>query len=129
MASTTATAPAPVTVAPCTVRVRRGQLFRWTNDFGWRRGPNTPDGWWMVKRFVRDAVRIIIDDDAPERTVSEFRRALEDACVADRLDAEDAYLTALTTAAEIPPTELVRLRDAVRAGKAGGPIDGRGTAS
>jgi hypothetical protein len=121
----TETAPAPVKVAPRTVRMRPGQLFWWTTDPLWRRGPATPDGWWMVRRYPSVAVRLILDPEAPERTEYDFARELCDACIADRLEAEDAYLTALTTAAEIPPAELVRLRDAVRAGRAGGPVDGR----
>jgi hypothetical protein len=35
------------------------------------------------------------------------------------------HSAALTIAAEIPPAELLRLRDAVRAGRAGGAADGR----
>jgi hypothetical protein len=124
---------APVKVAPGAVRMRPGQRFWWDDDLRWRRGPDTPDGWWMIHVFW-GAVRIIEDDRAPERTADEFDEVLTDAVQPDRRsaqqardDAQDAYLTALTIAAEIPLAELVRLRDAVRAGKAGGPTDGRRT--
>jgi hypothetical protein len=126
------TAPiAPVKVAPSAVRMRPGQRFWWDDNLRWRRGPDTPDGWWMIHPFW-GAVRIIEDERAPERTAYEFDEVLTDAVQPDRRsaqqtrhDAQDAYLTALTIAAEIPPAELVRLRDAVRAGRAGGATDGR----
>ena len=123
---TTATAPR-VRVASATVRMRPDQSFWWKSDYCWRAGPDTPDGFWMVKRFGypdRDAVRLINDTEAPERTAVEFGRALADAVDAEAHDAEDQYLAALTAAAEIPPEDLMRLRDAVRAGKAGGSADG-----
>ncbi len=127
---------APFQVAPGAVRMHPDQIFWWDDDPFWRRGPDTPDGWWMIyslggPRAVR-AVRIIVDDHAPERTEHEFLATLSEARDPDRRrrerdadDNEDAYLAALTFAAEIPPEELVRLRDAVRAGKAGGAADGR----
>jgi hypothetical protein len=116
----------PLKIAPGVVRMRPGQLFWWEHDPIWRKGPETPDGFWMVSSLLKvEAVRVIEDEEAPERSAEGFRYALADALVADVTAAQDAYLTALTTAAEIPPAELVRLRDAVRAGKAGGPVDGR----
>ncbi|MEK6720530.1 MAG: hypothetical protein AABZ33_07635 [Chloroflexota bacterium] len=122
------TATTPVRVAPRTVRMRPGQLFWWADDYLWREGPRTPDGFWMVERTgypARAAVRVIHDDDAPERTGREFARALTEARDAEKLSAEDDYLAALTVAAEIPADELLRLRDAVRVGRAGGSADGR----
>ena len=120
-------------VAPSIVRMRPGQVFWWKDNPIWRRGPDTPNGFWMIYVFAGVvAVRVIEDDQAPERTSHEFWDALGDAADPDErtvqeawIDAQDAYLTALTIAAEIPPAELVQLRDAVRAGKAGGPTDGR----
>ena len=115
-------------IAPGVVRMKPGQLFWWKHDPIWRKGPVTPDGFWMVQSLLSvTAVRVIADEAAPERTAEEFGYALADALEADRTAAQDAYLTALTTAAEIPPAELVRLRDAVRAGRAGGAVDGRRT--
>jgi hypothetical protein len=112
-------------IAPGVVRMKPGQLL-WKHDPLWRKGPATPDGFWMVHDFLGvTAVRVIGDEAAPERTAEEFGYALADALVADRRAAQDAYLVALMAAAEIPPEEIVRLRDAVRAGQAGGPADGR----
>lgn len=126
-------APAPVKVAAGVVRMRPGQPFAWDRALIWRRGPDTPDGFWAIYAFAGVvAVRVIEDERAPERTAREFWDVLHDAVEPDRRsaeekrnDAQDAYLTALTIAAEIPPAELVRLRDAVRAGRAGGATDGR----
>lgn len=121
---TTQSARTPLTIAPGAVRMRPGQLFWWTDSTIWRRGPDTPDGFWMIAKITRRAVRIIEDDRVPERTAEEFEQVLFDALNADKIDAEDTYLAALTTAAEILPEELVRLRDAVRAGRRGGASDG-----
>lgn len=121
------TATTPVKIAPVAVRVRPDQLYWWKTDYRWRRGPNTPDGWWMISRqsYVEiEAVRLIVDPEAPERDAREFGRALEDATQADRLAAEDAYLAAVTVTAELSPDDLARLRDAVLEGRAGGPADG-----
>jgi hypothetical protein len=124
---------ATVKVAPGVVRMQPEQLFWWDDVRIWRRGPDTPDGFWMVHVFW-GAVRVVADERAPERAPLAFREALTDAVDPGRQTteearhaAQDAYLTALTIAAEIPPAELVRLRDAVRAGKAAGPTDGRRT--
>jgi hypothetical protein len=121
---TAPTATAPLTVAAATVRVTLGQLFWWKTDFLWRQGPDTPDGYWMVTKIGRDAVRCIVDPEAPERTEHEFRDALCDARSAATWSPQDDYLRSLTIAAEIPLEELTRLRDAVRAGRAGGAVDG-----
>ena len=125
----------PLRVAPGVVRMRPGQLFPWDHAIIWRRGPDTPDGFWMIYALGGVVgVRVIEDDRAPERTSREFWDALGDAVDPDEADeeatrdaAQDAYLATLTIAAEIPLAELVRLRDAVRAGQAGGPTDGRRT--
>ena len=124
---TTATDTAPAKVAPGVVRMHPDQKWWWNSYLTWRQGPKTPDGFWMVQRLFSDkwAVRIVRDPDAPSRTAEAFTRALEDACDADEHAAQDDYLTALTIAAEMPPAELLRLRDTVLAGKAGGPADGK----
>ncbi len=115
-----------VVVAPRVIRARSDQLFWWTDHLIWRAGPHTPDGRWMVRRWGSGptAVRLVWDEDAPSRTAREFSQALDDACVADKTEAIDAYLTRLTLASEIPTEELQRLRDSVRAGKTGGAADG-----
>lgn len=92
----------------------------------WRQGPSTDDGYWMVQKhpWGTGAVRVIVDEGAPVLTAEEFMYELKDALVADRIDAQDAYLEAITIAAELPPADLVKLRDAVVAGRAGGAADG-----
>src|SRR5450759_2871852 len=102
---------APLKVAPRTVRMRPGQPFGWDTALIRRRGPDTSDGFWAIYAIAGVvAVRVIEDVRAPERTAREFWDVLHDAVEPDRRsaeekrnDAQDAYLTALTIAAEIPP--------------------------
>lgn len=119
---------APVGIAPAEAHIRRDQRFWYDDHFTWRQGPYTDDGFWMVPRrpiLGNVAVRCVYDDTAPERTASAFATYLDECVHADRMDAEDDYLSNLSAVAAIPPAELVRLRDAVAAGKAGGAADGK----
>jgi hypothetical protein len=99
---------------------------------GWRLGPTTPDGFWMVTRNrktttgdERDwAVRVVIDPEA--KSVGVDYKDLDDALYGRlaRRDEVDAYLASIEIVRMIPPDELTRLREAVLAGKTGGPSDG-----
>lgn len=116
-------------IAHGTVRAGTGSDMPST---GWRRGPDTTDGHWMVTTGRKDAtgrpgswaVRVIIDPAAGNQNSYDIYRALENALHARSHEAEDAYLAAVDVVRAIPPDELSRLRDAVRAGKTGGASDG-----
>lgn len=92
---------------------------------GWRQGPPTSDGYWMVMRYPRGgsywAVRVILDPLAP---MGRLFDALEDALYARSQAAQDDYLASLTEVAAMPVSELAQLREAVREGRAGGAFDG-----
>lgn len=100
--------------------------------FGWRLGPKTPDGFWMVTRnrtavgggLQEWAVRVVIDPAATPIGLS--REDLEDALYGrlDKRAEEDAYLASIEIVRMLPPDDLTRLREAVLAGKAGGSADG-----
>jgi hypothetical protein len=116
-------------IATGTVRVGPGSGGP---SVGWRRGPDTPDGYWMVTTsrettdggFASWAVRVIIDPAGLDMGSFDLYLALENALHARTHEAEDAYLAAIEVVRAIPPDELSRLRDAVRAGKTGGASDG-----
>jgi hypothetical protein len=117
-------------IAHGTVRVGLGSDMPIT---GWRRGPDTTDGHWMVTIGRKDstgepgswAVRVIVDPAAAHESNSfKVYQLLENALHARGHEAEDAYLSAVDVVRAIPPDELTRLRDAVRAGIVGGGADG-----
>jgi hypothetical protein len=116
-------------IAPGTVRAGTGSNMPSTS---WRRGPDTTDGHWMVTTGRKDAtgrpgswaVRVIIDPVAETMNGYEVYTRLENALHAREHEAEDAYLAAVNVVRALPPDELSRLRDAVRAGKTGGAADG-----
>lgn len=94
---------------------------------GWRKGPDTLDGTWMVttsRGANAWAVRVIIDPDAPKLSSYEMYYALEAALHARSYEAQDEYLAAITVVSDLAPNELTRLRDAVVAGRTGGAADG-----
>lgn len=105
------------------------QSFNWEHHPLWRVGPETEDGFWLVKRppWGPYAVRVIEDDRTPLRTPVEFRDAIRDAEHPEYralMAGEDTYLEAISVVATVPADELIRLRDAVLSGKAGGANDG-----
>jgi hypothetical protein len=79
---------------------------------GWRRGPDTTDGHWMVttgRKTTEDrpaswAVRVIIDPLALDLGSFDVYLALENALHARVHEAEDAYLAAIEVVRAIPPT-------------------------
>ena len=92
--------------------------------YAWRRGPDTPDGYWAVTttRAQPWAVRVIVDPYAARDY--DMYRLLEAALQAPRYAREDAYLSAVTVVSTLPPSEIERLRDAVTKGHVGGAADG-----
>lgn len=134
------TARAAIDDAPIVCRnvVRIKELRRYQNPdtmIGWRRGPITEDGFWMVTRGRKNtagadrswAVRVVLDP-AAEGIGLEYE-ALDDALYGrqETHAAEDAYLAALDVVRMVAPDDLAKLRDAVLAGQVGGATDGKGT--
>lgn len=100
---------------------------------GWRPGPTTPDGHWMVMEYPRKlvgggtaiwAVRVVVDPLAEKVDPIECGTVLERALHAPRHQREDSYLSALAVVSMLPPDDLTLLRDAVLAGRTGGAADG-----
>ena len=110
-------------VAPVVVRMRPNQQWWWKHPIFWRKGPETSDGFWLIHKlgYPTMAVRVVEDAEAPIRTAREFDEVLREAVHHDEWTAQDDALRRLS---EVTPSELLRMREAVVAGRAGGAADG-----
>lgn len=118
-------------IAPGVLRSLSEDIY---TPYGWRRGPDTPDGYWMVstKQWTDgaiQAVRVVIAPDGKDYRLlaSPKTSAYDDLTFAVQkhsLDAQDAYLLAVQVVADMAADPLMILKQAVKLGRKGGELDG-----
>lgn len=90
-------------IAPVPLRVHPSSQV--PGHLGWRKGPTTAEGYWLVTRDGTRAVQIIEDRGAPSYAGLVYDDALQDAFVQREMASVDQYLASISDLADAPPQE------------------------